>query len=291
MKNILKKRKTAGVTLTEVMIAVALLGILVPSMVGLFRNTMRAVVTVDSRNQRQTVAFQGQISLSRDFEEMTEIFFASSTTLIFYLERDRFNGTNGFVFDPNADQDGDRFANKWDADDDGDGLEGLNTGPNGVLTVRDLIGKPREGWRQGSDLQDDDEDNDGNRDVVCRYSWNRERETLERQFNFNGRGWTSPEVLFDHVISSTFTYFGVLDPRGGADLITRDLNGNGILEQTELDTLDGSPGQGVLDDFRETRWITRVNYSFQILVNEGADPHVVEGVVSPRLMIVKEKFQ
>jgi len=280
--------KNAGVTMTELMLAIALLGILLPSMVGLFKSMMRAFVTVDSRNQRQEVAFQGQMFLSQDFEEMNEIVLASSTVVRFYMDRTRFDGMEGFKYSPFVDDDGDGFVNNLDPDDDGDGFEGLNLGR--VLTARDLITRPSDGWKQGSDLQDDDDDGDGKRDLTCEYFYNSGNQTIERRFSFNEGPWTIPEVIFDHVVSSTFTFGGgeVWQPeRILADNHPKD----GMLSQTELDALDGVPNEGLLDDFRETQWITWIDYSFDILVNEGADKQTVQGRLSPRLMAAKEKFR
>jgi len=289
MKNFLKKSEDPGVTLTELMVAIALLGILLPPMVGLFKNMTRAMFTVDSRNQRQAVAFQGQMALSRDFEEMNEIVLAGSGVVRFYMDRTRFDGTGGFQYRPFVDEDGDGFANNLDPDDDGDAFEGVNA-PGNVRTARDLITRPSEGWKQGSDLQDDDDDGDEKRDLSCEYFYNSGNQTIERRFSFNEEPWTTPEVLFDHVVSSTFTFGGgeVWQPeRILADNHPKD----GMLSQTELDALDGVPNEGLLDDFRETQWITWIDYSFDILVNEGADKQTVQGRLSPRLMAAKEKFR
>jgi hypothetical protein len=105
--------------------------------------------------------------------------------------------------------------------------------------------------------------------------------------SFNGGAWTKPVILFDHVTSCQFNYFGRADTPGSP--VADDTDGNGFFNQAELDLMDGV-ADGTLDQFEETRWISGIDYRFDILTNTGAAPYVVSGKVSPRLMEAKGKF-
>lgn len=92
---------------------------------------------------------------------------------------------------PTADSDGDGFNNLSDPDDDADALD-----PRAPITrLRDLaVSISSVGWRQGFDLEDDDENQDGRRDVLCRYEY------------------ASSVSTASGVLWRTFCYDGVCEP-------------------------------------------------------------------------------
>ena len=272
--------------------AVAVTAIVVPIMAVLFRTGTRLQATVDKKSMTQMKALNGQVFLNDDTRKMNEVVFAGPDRMVFILDRFGFGGRGTLVFDPMADPDGDGVQNRRDPDDDGDGLEGYN-GDGRVRTARDLIGRPKEGWKQGNDLQDDDDDNDGNRDVRCLYVFDREKKTLERHFSFNEAPFLLENVLFDHVENVKFEYFGNINlyPSPMLEWLPAEIDADGdrVLNEEEMKNIPDSVGSWG-DEFFETRWITTVGYEITIKMNKDSTPNVVRGLVTPQLMAAKEKF-
>lgn len=267
-----------GLTIVEILVASTIVAILAIPTALFFKSFIGSFKAGEARTSVQDISFHGITKMTRDFREMNEILIGQADQLEFILDSHRLNDPGGPGYSKTGNKDGDIFDNMVDFDDDGDAWIGSAI-PVAGSTV---------GWRQGVDLNDDDDDMDLKRDVICRYVYNQASRTLDRQMRFNEGPWTIPETIFMHVLSCRFDYFARLGtpPMPGAPP-SLDLNNDQIVDQNELDFL--SPGDG-LTTFKETRWVSGIGYKIEIKSPRQAKPFFVQGKLWPISMEPKEKF-
>jgi len=268
------------------MIVVVVLGVVVFPFIRFFRLATRRLVSAESKIEGNEIVRRGLVDFERDMKDMNEVITADRLRLDFYMDSVRLPS-----YSPEGNLDSDELPNRLDPDDDGDGWVGVFTARDFLSLDPTLTGT---GWRQGLDLSDDDDDNDGKRDVICSYEFNPLRQVVERRFRFNESDWTEPVVIFDRVESFSFHYAA----RPTAPGIPINADGNvsgvpdGVVDEAELDSLNGTkPGILPLVDFEERRFIGEISFkmtTFSRLKNEKSTD--TAETVYPPLLEAKEKY-
>ncbi len=226
-----------GYTLVEMIVVVAILGVVVSWFGGSFLKGLRWVMQLNSQSDAVSAIQQAMILIEFDLEEMTRVDACEAERIVFQLDSNRLLGYN-----PNADPDGDGVPNDFDIDDDGD--------------MTNILGGPVPGTIfNGNDLWDQDDDNDGNIDVQCTYFVSNGE--LIRDFNFNGGGWgLQRRTVLRNVTGSVFEYFGSLNHTPGPGV---ESNGDGIITRSEIDALPFGNGNGILDTEGELVYLDSIN--------------------------------
>lgn len=270
-------------TLIEVLVAMAIVGILLLPITHFMTGIFKGLLNMDNRYKNENLTLKSVVDIERDFKDMTEVFYCDATNLTFGMDSHR-----ALNYLPNDDPDGDGVPNRTDTDDDGDGFDHRRLASAFALIPS---ADAAVGWRQGLDLQDDDDDRDGGRDVLCTYWFDLPTKTLYRRFQYSYRGLTTttdPQVVLSGVVAFSFTpsgSFAVRDPITGDPPDFIDTNGDGILDVGEM---GGFP----LDTFPKTRSVTTVAYTMTIQPNPARpETFEVKSSVRPFLMAVKEKYQ
>lgn len=270
-------------TLIEVLVAMAIVGILLLPITHFMTGIFKGLLNMDNRYKNENLTLKSVVDIERDFKDMTEVFYCDATNLTFGMDSHRAPN-----YLPNDDPDGDEVPNRTDTDDDGDGFDHRRLASAFALIPSADAGV---GWRQGLDLQDDDDDRDGGRDVLCTYWFDLPTKTLYRRFQYSYRGLTTttdPQVVLSGVVAFSFTpsgSFAVRDPITGDPPDFIDTNGDGILDVGEM---GGFP----LDTFPKTRSVTTVAYTMTIQPNPARpETFEVKSSVRPFLMAVKEKYR
>ncbi|MBK8575089.1 MAG: hypothetical protein IPN90_05215 [Elusimicrobia bacterium] len=212
--------------------AMAILGIVLVMFGDGFFKGLRSVVRVNSQTDAVMDIQNAMILMEKDFEEMTRVESCGPQTIVFQLDSNRLPN-----YDPNADSELfpaalDGVPNDLDIDDDGD-----MTGFNGV---------PVPGTDfNGNDLWDQDDDNNGQIDVLCRYFV--ANGDLVRDFNINGAGWGQfglRQTVLRGVMGDVFDFVGSLNHIPGP---IADIDGDGIVKRAEIDSPPIGNGNGILD--------------------------------------------
>ncbi|MDE2492094.1 MAG: prepilin-type N-terminal cleavage/methylation domain-containing protein [Elusimicrobia bacterium] len=254
-----------GVTLTEMMIATALMALIAVAFASFLRYATRAVVTETNDAQGQETTRQGLQKLERALVHANEITVASSTLVEFVTDIDQSPNWN-----PNAlDCDGVPYYRSADVDCDAATIQ-----PSSAV------------WRSGFNLTDDDDDNDGQIDVVQRIYLS--SGAVWRDMNLDGAGWgLRATKLLDHVSTFTLTYWGNKANALGSGI---DTNGDGIISASEMDCDPNSGGNcdGALDLQVERNFITTIRVDVGVDVNDdGKTDYSVEDDVYPPLLPLK----
>lgn len=286
-------RKTArgkppGLTLLELLLAMLLLSVVGLAFSRFFRVVFKASIQSEVRLKGQTAVRSLLHVLEMDFYDMNEVVYASPTRIDFYMDSHR-----APWYSPTADPDGDGITNLSDPDDDGDALDAAAP----ITRLRDLaVSISSVGWRQGFDLEDDDEDGDGLRDVLCRYEYTPpaspvDSGVLTRQFCFNIVCGT-PTVVLDRGLRD-FS-FDINGTRAALELpANADSNVNGLIDRDDFDRLDGTveASPEPLNQFMETRWITGVRVHLVINPSDTfSAPTTIDTEISPPLLGIKRKY-
>ena len=282
------ERRQKGLTLLELLLAMLLLSVVVLAFSRFFRVVFQASIQSEVRLKGQTAVRTLLNILEMDFFDMNEVVVASTTRIDFYMDSHR-----APWYSPTADSDGDGFNNLSDPDDDADALD-----PRAPITrLRDLaVSISSVGWRQGFDLEDDDENQDGRRDVLCRYEYtppptSTDSGVLSRTFCYDGVCEPSTVILDRGLREFSFDYTGT---RNALELpANADSNVNGLIDRDDFDRLDGTveASPAPLNQFMETRWITGVRVH---LVTNPSDtissPTTIDTEISPPLLGIKRKY-
>jgi len=272
----------------ELLLAMVLLSIVALGFSRFFRVVFRASL-------QSEVKLKGQASirslfhiLEMDFYDMNEVAYGSPTRVDFYMDSHR-----APWYSVTADTDGDTFTNLRDPDDDGDALDAQAP----MTRLRDLaIAISSVGWRQGFDLEDDDDNNDGKRDVLCRYEYTPPTTSttsgvIMRTFCFDDV-CGAPQIILNRGLKEfSFDYTGT--PNSLEIPPNADFNANGLIDRDDFDRLDGTveASPAPLDQFMETRWITGIRIH---IVSNPSDTiqarTTIDTEISPPLLGIKRKY-
>lgn len=272
----------------ELLLAMLLLSIVALGASRFFRVVLRASIQSEVRLKGQAAVRSLFHVVEMDFYDMNEVVFASSTRIDFYMDSHRADW-----YSPTADTDGDGINNLQDPDDDGDGLDAAAP----ITRLRDLaVSISSVGWRQGFDLEDDDENGDGERDVLCRYEYTPPATStgsgvLWRTFCYDAVCEPSTIVLDRGLREFSLDYNGT---RNALELpANADSNVNGLIDRDDFDRLDGTTESATapLDQFMETRWITGVRIHIRANSSDTfSAPTTIDTEIVPPLLGIKKKY-
>lgn len=268
---------------TEMVVVVAVIGILAVPLSTFLNSTLKNLTKSNLKLQSSDELRQAFDKIERDFMEMNEVTFSTAALIEFRLDSYNLPG-----YSDTADADGDGLTNIADADDDND------------LTT---IYAANLAWRGGYDLKDDDDDNDGEIDVQCRYY--KSGTSLMRDFNYNEAGWGQhATVVAINVSSLTFTYYGSKNENLGKfiDLGNDGAAGtgdtgesDGIISAREIDWVQPATGagdrSGLIDTATERQYIMTIHFAIaQDKNRDGKEDYRLETQVAPPLVPVKRYF-
>lgn len=277
-----------GMTLIEVVAMVAIVGVVIIPLSRFVSTMLKGFVRLETRFRAQEVTGKAMVQLERDLRDMNEVSTGTVTRLDFFMDRYRDPTYRG-----NIDDGPDGVINRLDVDDDDDGFSSAmsaRTWGAFSFVFRRVF------WRGGLDLEDDDDNNDGFRDVTCRYEYLPAKRTLTRSFKYNNKAFTPPEIIAKDVSNFSFGYWGsasFIDPNTGKLTTVSDTDGDSELSQSEIEAPPNGNANSTMDLFNETRNIIRITYFMEIQPNKNFPYSVwrTTSSVTPPLMALKEKFR
>ncbi|MBI5239729.1 MAG: prepilin-type N-terminal cleavage/methylation domain-containing protein [Elusimicrobia bacterium] len=263
------KRSSRGVTLTELMIGVAIMGVAVAAFGTLLRSVITATTGAQTKGEAQEETRQALSRIEETLVQANEVKVASAAYVEFVADIDQ-----SPAYDRSADWDADGIPNYRDGDRDNDAQQLLPAATQ---------------WRAGFNLKDDDEDGDGQVDVRQRIYLS--GGTVWLQTSLDGAAWGAGRQLMTSVSTFTLSYFGNKANNLGRNI---DLDGDGVISASEMD-MAGPPGgmgnqNGVLDTDNERRYVTAIRLSLGSDKNQdGKTDYVVETDVYPPLLPLKSR--
>lgn len=272
-----------GMTATEVVVMTAILGILAVPMAKFLHGSLKSVTRSNLQISSQDKLRIGLDHIERDFMEMNEVTVSSATFIEFRMDSYRLP-----TYVETGDMDGDGLTNEIDADDDND--------------VTSIV-SATAAWTVGYDHKDDDDGNNGQIDVQCRYYL--AGKDLVRDFNYNGAGWgANTKIIATNISSFTITYYGsksedlgqFIDLGNDGNGATGDTGENdGIISPREIDWVQPATGHGNrsgrIDTANERRYIVSLHlYIAQDLNGDGTNDFKLETQLLPPLLTVKRRF-
>ncbi|MBI4395928.1 MAG: hypothetical protein HY548_02450 [Elusimicrobia bacterium] len=273
-------RGNSGITLVETMVVVIVIAVVAIPLAQFVSTSLRDVTRSNLNLQSQDDLRRAFIFLERDVMELNEVTLSSSTLIEF-----RMDSTRSPAYNPQGDFDGDGILNLQDTDDDSD-VTAIYAGTST--------------WRGGYDHKDDDDDNDVQVDVACRYELT--GKTLTRDFNYNGAGWNlNRDVVAQNVSTFQFTYLGSKTQDLGRliDLGADGVNGtgdagenDGVITAREIDWVlpptGGGNRSGSIDTVDERRYINFIGIVIaQDRNQDGREDFRLETQLAPPILPVK----
>lgn len=262
--------KGRGVTLVELLIVCALVGGLTLVTGELLTKGMRTTVDWTLSADAMERVNAALIKIEFDLEEITMLSSATASFLEFQLDSNRLPGYN-----PTGDADGDGLPNQFDVDDDAD-----MTGVGGVPIPATE--------KNGNDLWDQDDDNDGHIDVQCRYYFDGEF-NLVRDFNYQEQGWgNNVEIVLRSAKGTRFVFFGSINQIPGR---SADTNLDNIVTAQEIDAAPGAGNSnGIIDSEAERRYVNSIHVTVAVDKNlDGKTDFSTELRARPPLLTVNRR--
>ena len=275
--------KRPGTTLTELMVGMAIMGIITVAFASMLRYTLKATTTAQTGGEAQEEVRQGLMKIEEVLVHANEITLASATFVEFSVDMDQSPN-----YDPDGDMDADGIPNYRDGDRDNDAQALLPAASQ---------------WQAGYNLKDDDENGDGQVDVRQRVYLS--GSTLWLDTRLDGANWGAGRLkrIMLNVSTFTLTYWGnkanslgkTIDRGNDGLASTGDAGeGDGIISATEMDMVAASAGMGdrngKLDTANERRYITSVRITLGSDKNkDGKTDYVVETDVYPPLIPLKSR--
>lgn len=268
---------TKGVTLTEMMMAVAISAIVVLIVGKVFTTTTTFATKTDLRIRADVNLRAAMDKVETLLLNSNNFLVATTTEVIFVADL-----TTDPDYAPAADFDADGFLNLQDPDDDDDAT---------------LITAPTAQWAIGYDLRDDDDDNDNNVDMLWRIYLATQSGTannaLSYDYSKNGEAWGGHvTALVSNVVSTgVFTFFGSENDYLSPGATTYDLNGDSIITASEMDAAsNGGNGNGRLDNATERGRIITVEISIAKDENrDGTTESFLTTEVMPPALYLKRR--
>jgi prepilin-type N-terminal cleavage/methylation domain-containing protein len=272
-----------GFTLTEMIVYVAILSIAV----AMFSKFMTGFIkTAKTSESGMLGSAELRLALARmegDLYEANEFSGVSRTSVTFVCDMLKNPG-----WDPDADADGDGVPNIKDTDADGDAQQKFSL--------------PRDGqWRAGYNLEDDDEDNDGRRDVRVQVYYS--SGAVYRALSVNEGAWQVSRLAAS-VSSFTFTFYGSkredlgknIDLGADGAASTGDAGeADGMISEREMDWVLPPAGHGNrsggLDTADERKYITSAAVYMETDANHDGhvDAHLGTEILPPLLPLKRKR--
>ena len=258
------KARSAGYTLAELMIGMAIMGIVCAAFATLLKYVMKASVTISSQGQSQEEGRQILMKIEEYLAHASQIQVASTTVVQFIADFDQSPSYDRNTLDCN----GTPYFRSADRDCDGN-----------------LLVAAANQWKIGYNLKDDDEDGDGNIDVMQRIYYSSATRTLWFDMSLNEAAWGGRYLkkIGTDISSFTFTYWG--DKSVSLDRNLDD-NADGIIEASEMDNHGNR--DGVLDTTQELQYVTWIRLNMTTdYQRANKNTYVVETDVYPPLLALK----
>lgn len=270
-----------GVTLPELMIGVAMVGMIALAGAGLIRYTGFAVNKAQNASFASEESRQALARLEGALLHANEVLVASTTHVEFVVDIDQ-TGT----YDEDGDLDGDGIPNFRDGDRDGDAQALLPAASQ---------------WQAGFNLKDDDENGDLQVDAMGRLYL--AGGALIYETRSDGGSWTGGRPLLQNVSTFTLTYWGNrANPLGqqidlgadGAPGTGDSQEGDGVISAREMDMAPPAAGMGnrngALDLANERRYITSIRVNLGVDKNrDGKADYGLETDFYPPLLPLKAR--
>lgn len=256
-----------GVTLVEMMIAAAILGVVAIAFSTFLRHVSRAAVRGSAAAAGQEETRQGLARVERELVHAGRLVSASPTLVEFVVDRDQRPDWDG-----SADADGDGLPAWRDTDVDGDAQ---------------AIQPSSAAWRSGYNLTDEDDDNDGFVDMRMRVYL--ASGTLWLDSSVNEAAFGGRTALLADVSTFTFSFWGSKANSLGANI---DQNNDGNISSAEMDAVAAPAGagnsNGSLDLQAERNYITTVRMDVGVDSNrDGSTEYRIETDVYPPLLVLR----
>ena len=219
------KNHRPGVTLTEMIVYVAVLSIAVVMFSKYMTSSMKTAKSSESKMLGSADLRGALVKMESDLYEANEFIGVSKTSVTFICDM-----LKNPAWDRNADSDGDAIPNIKDPDLDNDAQSKFSLARS-------------DQWKAGYNLEDDDDDNDGNRDVVIQFYSS--SGILWRDISVNGGAGQAVKLAAD-ISSFTFTFYGSKREDLGKNI---DLGDDGMPS-----TSDTGEGDGIISE-REIDWV------------------------------------
>jgi len=250
-----------------------------------FQTTVRGTkkVEINSLAMAELRNILTKFEVETDIYQMNELLEISSTSIKFISDIAR--NPN---YAPEADYDGNGIINKYDADIDGDA-------PTRFFLPQD------QQWKVGYNLEDDDDDNDGNIDVIIKIYWDKNTKNVNREIYLN-------ETLFENrvvgkVTRLEFSYSGskredlgkYIDVGNDGVAGTGDAGENdGKISLREIDWTQSPLGHGnrsgKVDTSQELKYITTIGILLEFDKNgDGIVDAKLETELMPPMLPLKAK--
>ncbi|MBI4679555.1 MAG: prepilin-type N-terminal cleavage/methylation domain-containing protein [Elusimicrobia bacterium] len=276
-------KRQAGVTLTELMLGVAIMGIMVAGFASLLKYVIITTTKAQTTGEAQENTRQGLMRIEEALAHASQVTVTSSTFVEFVADLDQSPS-----YDPNGDLDGDGIPNYRDGDRDDD--------------ANQLVPAANQ-WRTGFNLKDDDEDSDGQTDVRQRLYLSNRAIYLDASLNGGAWGGSRLKTLMTNVSTFTLTYWGNKANTLGRNLDrgydglagTADTGENdGVISSREMDMVAPPAGMGdrngLLDTANERRYVTTIRVYLGADRNrDGTTDYAVETDVYPPLLPLKSR--
>ena len=269
-----------GVTLPELVIGVAIVGLVATSFAGFLRSLTKTMMKAQTVSYAQEDARQALMKIEEALAHANEISVSSSSYLEFVADIDQAPGYNGQL------------------DDDLDGLPNFRDGDRD--SDIQLILPAATQWQGGYNLEDDDENGDGLRDY--RRSLYLQGGALWLGASADMAPWTAVRVL-PNVSTFTISYWGNKANQLGRLIdLGNDGIGNsgdagendGVIASNEMDAVLPATGlgnrNGLLDTVNERRYVTSMRISIGVDKNkDGVTDYAIETDVYPPLLMLKSR--
>lgn len=281
-----------GITVANMMVVVLVLGILSVPMAKFLTSNLQTLTKENIKVTSQDSVREAMDRIERDLFSLNQVYATGSVS-----------GRSTIRFGMDWNQSPFYTGNPADPDDDADIGQVWSTAPNAR-------------WSVGSDMKDEDDDNDGNHDVICRYQVDGNLQLIrECLFNASG-GVPNPafpavviprsgsistvvgggrhvaERLAANVSTFTLTYFGAkremtvaandIDVGTDGVLGAADADGSqqdGIITQREMDWVLAPRGRGNRNDQVDGAELDYI-YSIHIVIGQDRNR---DGVLDFRL--------
>ena len=273
----------SGITLVELMVYVAVLGIAVVGFSKAMTSFMKTAKSSESKMLGSADLRAAMIKTESDLYEANEFIGVSRTSITFICDI-----LKNPAWDRNADSDGDGVPNIKDTDSDND------------AQLKFSLPLAQQ-WQAGYNLEDDDDDGDGNRDVVIQLYHT--PGILWRAVSVNG-GAPQPAKLAADISSFTFTFYGSkredlgrnIDLGDDGTAATSDSGeGDGIISEREIDWVLPAQGghgnrSGAIDTADERKYITSVAVYMEADANHDNQTDAILGTeIMPPLLPLKRR--
>lgn len=259
MKNVQR-----GYTLSEMMVGMAIMGIVIGSFAGLLKSVMKATIKVNDQGQAQEEGREALMKLEEYLVHADQIQVASGTVVQYIVDLDQSPSYDKNTTDCN----GTPYWRSGDRDCD----------------ANQLVSAANQ-WKIGYNLKDDDEDGDGNIDVMQRVYYSSATRTLWFDMSLNEAPWGGKYLkkIGTDISSFTFTYWGDKSVPLDKNL---DDNGDGIIEASEMDNHGNA--NGALNTAQELQDVTWIRINMTVDYNhDNKNTYAVETDVYPPLLPLK----